>query len=55
MDLLSAEHREVIVCRYYLDMPWLEVGEHLGRSEEAAQMLCHRALIRLKRAYGSLT
>jgi RNA polymerase sigma-70 factor (subfamily 1) len=53
MDRLSDEHREVIVCRYYLEMPWREIGAQLGgRSPEAAQMLCRRALARLKELYG---
>ncbi len=53
MDRLSERHREVIVYRYYLRMPWGEIGEVTGRSEEAAQMLCHRALQKLKKLYGS--
>lgn len=51
MDALDEDHREVIVNRYYLGMPWAEIGEQMGRSEEAAQMLCNRALAKLKSVY----
>lgn len=53
MDRLSEEHRNVIVSRYYLRLSWRDIGEQLGRSEEAAQMLCHRALAKLKQGYTS--
>jgi RNA polymerase sigma-70 factor (ECF subfamily) len=53
MDHLDDAHREVLIYRYYLRMSWKEVGQCLGRSEEAAQMLCHRALQNLKKLYGS--
>ena len=53
MDKLPESYREVIVNRYYLGMPWADVGEQMGRSEEAAQMLCNRALARLKKIYTS--
>ena len=52
MDQLSAIHREVIVLRYYVGMSWREVSICLERSEEASQMLCRRALTRLKSLYG---
>ena len=51
MDMLPEDHRDVIVSRYYLGMPWAEIGEQMGRSEEAAQMLCNRALAKLKKLY----
>lgn len=51
MDSLPEDYRDVLVSRYYLGMPWAEIGEQMGRSEEAAQMLCNRALARLKRLY----
>lgn len=51
MDRLPEEHRDVIISRYYLRMPWREIGEHLDRSEEAAQMLCRRALRKLREIY----
>ena len=52
MDQLSEEYRNVIVSRYYLRMSWRDIGEQLGRSEEAAQMLCQRALAKLKQWYS---
>ncbi|MBI4600794.1 MAG: sigma-70 family RNA polymerase sigma factor [Planctomycetes bacterium] len=54
MDKLPEDYREVIVNRYYLGLNWAAVGEHMGRSEEAAQMLCKRALARLRKLYGDL-
>ena len=53
MDQLREIDREVIVCHYWLGMSWREVGEHLNRSEEASQMLCRRALGRLKKLYDA--
>jgi RNA polymerase sigma-70 factor (ECF subfamily) len=52
MDRLPPDYREVIVCRYYLRMPWSEVGVELRRSEEAAQMLLQRALLKLRALYA---
>jgi RNA polymerase sigma-70 factor (subfamily 1) len=52
MDRLDERYREVLVDRYYLAMSWREIGAALGRSEEACQMLCRRALLKLKRLYG---
>jgi RNA polymerase sigma-70 factor (ECF subfamily) len=51
MDTLPDHYREVIIFRYYLEMPWRDIGEQLGRSMDAAQMLCHRALLKLKHVY----
>ncbi len=52
MDGLSRDYREVIILRYYLRLPWKEVGERLGgRTPEAAQMHCRRALVKLKQIY----
>ncbi len=52
MDRLPDEHREVIISRYYLRLPWKEVGERHGRrTAEAAQMFCRRALLKLKELY----
>ncbi|MBI4586567.1 MAG: sigma-70 family RNA polymerase sigma factor [Planctomycetes bacterium] len=51
MDQLPEGYRKVIICHYYLRMPWREIGEHMGLKEEAAQMLCRRALLKLKQIY----
>jgi len=53
MDRLPESYREVLVNRYYLAMPWLEVGAHMQRSEEAAQMLCKRALHNLRAIFDA--
>ena len=45
------EYREVIIYRYYLEMPWDLIGKEMARSTEAVQMLCNRALLKLKRVY----
>lgn len=53
---LSADHREVILLRQYEELGFREIGERLGRSEEAARMLHARALaaltIRMKQLKG---
>ncbi len=51
MDQLQGAAREIIICRYYLGMAWHEIADGLGISEEAAQMRCHRALLKLKKLY----
>jgi RNA polymerase sigma-70 factor (ECF subfamily) len=48
---LSDRHRRVIHLRYHEGLPWRDVGTRLGISEEAAQMLCHRALVDLNEAF----
>ena len=48
---LSERHRRVIHLRYFEDLPWRDVGARMGISEEAAQMLCHRALLELNESY----
>jgi DNA-directed RNA polymerase specialized sigma24 family protein len=37
-----------IVLRYYLDLPFDEVGRVLGVSGKAARARVHRALVRLR-------
>ena len=55
MDDLQDDYRDVIVYRYYLQLPWQEVGERMnGRTPEAAQMHCRRALLRLKQLYDAM-
>jgi RNA polymerase sigma factor (sigma-70 family) len=46
---LPHTQRVVIVLRYYLDLPYAEVGAISGLSEEAARARAHRALQSLKR------
>jgi RNA polymerase sigma factor (sigma-70 family) len=45
---LPANMRLAIVLRYYLDLPFDEVGHVLGVSEKAAKARVHRALVRLR-------
>lgn len=45
---LPAEMRLAIVLRYYLDLPYDEVGRVLGVSDKAAKARVHRALARLR-------
>lgn len=47
MDSLSQEHRDAILLAKLLEMPRAEVGQLMGRSEEAVRSLLHRAIGRL--------
>jgi len=46
---LPEEYREVITLRTYYGGSWAFVAEQMGRSEEAARKLHHRARLRLAR------
>jgi RNA polymerase sigma factor (sigma-70 family) len=45
---LPAKMKLAIVLRYYLDLPFDEVGRVLGVSSKAARARVHRALVRLR-------
>jgi len=45
---LPAQMKLAVVLRYYLDLPFDEVGRVLGVSEKAAKARVHRALVRLR-------
>ena len=49
---LPDEYRLVVVWRHCEDLPFLEIGRRLGRSEEAARKLWTRALKNLQRELG---
>jgi RNA polymerase sigma-70 factor (ECF subfamily) len=48
---LSAPERDAIALRYAAGLTAREIGEVIGRSEEATQKMLSRALARLKEAY----
>jgi len=48
---LSAEHREVIVLRYYADLPVDAIGRALGIRSGTVKSRLHRALKRLRAEY----
>ncbi len=48
LSRLPVEMRLAIVLRYYLDLPFDEVGRVLGVSDKAAKARVHRALARLR-------
>ena len=48
---LRAPERDAIALRYAAGMTAREIGEVIGRSEEATQKMLSRALARLKEAY----
>ena len=50
---LSVDHQRAITLRYFDGKSHQEVGEIMRRSEEAAKMLCHRALKELHKEIGS--
>lgn len=45
---LKEDYQNVIIWRYLDDLPMADVAKMLGRSEEAARVLLHRALNSLK-------
>lgn len=47
LDGLEPDHREVIVLRKLEELSFKEVGERLGRSEDACRMLLARAMVAL--------
>ena len=49
---LPARSAEVIRLRYFERLSWKDVADRMGTSEEAAQMLCHRALLKLHAELG---
>jgi RNA polymerase sigma-70 factor (ECF subfamily) len=49
---LPPEYQLVIQLRTWDGLPFKEVGQHLGRSEDAARMLWGRAIERLQRELG---
>jgi RNA polymerase sigma factor (sigma-70 family) len=48
LSRLSRDQRLALVLRYYLDLPFEEVGSTLGVSAKAAKSRVHRALGRLR-------
>ena len=49
---LPAEYRAVLLLRCRDDLPFEEIGRRLGRTKNAAQKLCARALDRFKHELG---
>jgi len=47
LELLEPEDREVILLRQFDDLPWAEIGNRMGLSEDGARMRFQRALPRL--------
>lgn len=47
LDGLSEEHREVILLRHYEELRFRDIGERMGRSEDAARMLLARAMAKV--------
>jgi RNA polymerase sigma-70 factor (ECF subfamily) len=47
IEELAEDHREVILLRQFEELSWAEVGQRLGRSEEAARKLFARAMAAL--------
>lgn len=45
---LSNEERLILILRYYMDLPFDEIAEHLGVSSKAARTRTERALKRLR-------
>jgi RNA polymerase sigma-70 factor, ECF subfamily len=47
LDMLSADHREVILLRKFEELSFAEIGRRLGKSEDACRMLLARAMTAL--------
>jgi RNA polymerase sigma-70 factor (ECF subfamily) len=52
---LPEDYREVIMLRQLQGLPFAEVAQHMGRSEDSVQKLWVRALASLRRLLGSST
>lgn len=52
---LGDEQREVIRLRFLYDVPFADIARHLGKSENATYIICHRGLKRLRSLLASLT
>lgn len=52
---LGDEQREVIRLRFLYDVPFADIARHLGKSENATYIICHRGLKRLRNLLESLT
>ncbi len=52
LETLDPDHREVIVLRKLHELGFREIGERMGRSEDAARMLLARAMTALTLALG---
>ena len=47
LESLSPSHREVILLRKFQEMPFAEIAQRLGKSEDACRMLLARAMTAL--------
>ncbi|MCI0586024.1 MAG: sigma-70 family RNA polymerase sigma factor [Planctomycetes bacterium] len=52
MEGLSERERRAVELRMFLDLPWSEVAQALGASDEAARKTCSRAIEKVGRAIG---
>jgi RNA polymerase sigma-70 factor (ECF subfamily) len=48
MSRLSEDYREVLHLRNWQQLPFMDIGEKMGRSAEAARKLWSRALVQLQ-------
>jgi len=53
LETLSPAHREIILLRSYEERTFREIGEQLGKSEDACRMLFVRAMAALTLALGA--
>ena len=52
LGALPADYREVIVLRHIETLPFADVAQRMGRSEDSVQKLWVRALAQLRRTLG---
>lgn len=50
LSMMTIEHRQVLVLRYYYDLPVKDMADHLGISEVAVRSRLHRAKSEVKDA-----
>lgn len=55
LDELSARQREVVVLRFFLDLPFERIAELTGLSSGGARASAHRAVARLRRSLDVTT
>ncbi|MBI4062350.1 sigma-70 family RNA polymerase sigma factor [Candidatus Gottesmanbacteria bacterium] len=49
LELLSSEHKQIIILRHMEDLSYTEIAKITGKREDAMRALHHRALLALKK------
>jgi RNA polymerase sigma-70 factor (ECF subfamily) len=54
LETLSPVHREIILLRKFEELSFAEIGQRLGKSEDACRMLLARAMTALTLTMGEI-